>query len=235
MGAAVVRAFPGLGARVVSMDVAADAGAAIAGEAGAEFVAADVSDPGSVTAAFEAAAGLLGGLDVLVHAAGIAPSSAAEESTAELFRRVLDVNALGTMLANQAAFRLMKDAGGTILNFASAAGVAGQKNKSVYSMSKGAVVAWTRTAAKEWGGYGIRVNMIAPAIRTPMYEKTRSEMTPQGLAAHDAGLRATVLIGGRLGDPDRDFIPVLAFQSSEGAGFMTGQLIAVDGGILMAR
>jgi NAD(P)-dependent dehydrogenase (short-subunit alcohol dehydrogenase family) len=236
MGAAMVKALPGLGAEVVSLDVTADAGAAIAKEAGARFTAADVSDQASVDAAFTWAVGELSGLDVLVHAAGIAPSSPAEDSSVELFHRTVNVNALGTMLTNQAAFRHMKDAGGgTILNFASAAGVIGEPSKPVYSMSKGAVIGWSRTAALEWARHGIRVNMIAPAIWTPMYDKTRSEMSPAMLAAHDEQMKAIIPLGGRLGDVEANFIPVIAFHASDGASFLTGQLIPIDGGVLMTR
>ncbi|MCU1612723.1 MAG: oxidoreductase [Frankiales bacterium] len=235
MGAGLVERFPGLGADVVSMDVTADEGARIAEKAGARFLRCDVTDPVSVESATAEAVGLLGGLDVLVHAAGIAPGSPAESTPFEMWNRVLTVNATGTFLTNQAAFAHLREAGGQILNFASAAGVSGLPGKAAYAASKGAVVAWTRTAAQEWGRYGITVNAIAPAIWTPMYDTTRASMTPEQLADHDAFMARAVPLGGKLGDVERDFVPVMAFLAGEGARFMTGQIFSVDGGTLMVR
>lgn len=186
-------------------------------------------------AAFAQACEVLGGLDVLVHAAGIAPGAPAENIAVDDWDNVFAVNARGTFLTNQAAFRYLREGGGRIINFASSAGVAGLPNKAHYSASKGAVVAWTRTVAKEWGSRGITVNMIAPAISTPMYAKTRSLMTAEQLAALDATLRAEMPIDGKLGEIDRDLVPLLVFLAGPGARFMTGQIFSVDGGILMVR
>lgn len=235
MGAGLVRAFPGLGARVVSLDRDEARGAPMARESNAGFVPVDVSDKASVNRAFHSATAILGGLDVLVHAAGIAPFTPSEDFPVGTWNEVMAVNALGTVLTNQAAFAAMKASGGAILNFASFAGVIGLANKAAYAASKGAVLAWTRTVAHEWGAFNITVNAIAPAIWTPMFDKTRSELSPDALAELDARFARDIPLGGKLGDIDRDFVPAMAFYCSAGARFITGQTISIDGGKLMAR
>ncbi|GGL12594.1 SDR family NAD(P)-dependent oxidoreductase [Nocardia jinanensis] len=235
MGAGLVRSLPSLGARVVSLDINAGPGTEIAGAAGVPFVQCDVAREASVEAAFGRAADILGGLDVLIHAAGISPSGAAESTDLALWNKVMAINATGTYLTNTAAFAYLRDHGGRIINFCSAAGIAGLPGKAIYSASKGAVAAWTRTAAAEWARYGITVNAIAPAIWTPMYDNTRSEMTPEQLARHDARLAESIPLGGRLGDVDTDLVPVLAFLAGAGSKFMTGQIFPVDGGSLAMR
>ena len=236
MGAGLVRALPKLGASVVSLDSAPEAGSVVAADAGVKFIECDVSNPVEVTASVAAAVDHLGGLDVLVHSAGIAPGAPAGELPIEQWNAAMAVNATGTFLINQAVLpALIEAGGGRIINFASAAGITGYPGKAAYAASKGAVVAWTRTVALEWATYGITVNAIAPAIWTPMYDRTRASMTPEQLAAHDASMAKTVPLGGRLGDIDRDLVPVVAFLAGPGSGFMTGQVYSVDGGKLMMR
>ncbi|MET0372911.1 MAG: SDR family oxidoreductase, partial [Rhizorhabdus sp.] len=236
MGAALLGPLAAAGARVVSLDLNEAAGRAAADRAGAAgFVPCDVSDKASVDAAFAQASDLLGGLDTLVHAAGIAPGAPAEDITVDAWDSVFAVNARGTMLTNQAAFRLLRDAGGRILNFASGAGISGLVNKAHYSATKGAVISWSRTAAKEWGKHNITVNMIAPAINTPMYAATRAAMSVEALAALDARLGAEMPIDGRLGDAERDLVPLMLFLCTAGARFITGQIFSVDGGLTMVR
>jgi NAD(P)-dependent dehydrogenase (short-subunit alcohol dehydrogenase family) len=241
MAAAMVKDFVRHGAAVASFDVDEAGGLAVAQSANAEgpghadFIACDVSSEDGVIEAFDQAVGGLGGLDGLVHAAGIAPGAPAADIGLSDWDSVFAVNARGTFLTNKTAFGHMKERGGRILNFASAAGASGLPGKAHYAASKGAVLAWTRTVAKEWGPQGITVNAIAPAIWTPMYEKTRSLMSPAQLTDHDRLIAAEIPIGGRLGDPERDLAPVLRFLMGDGAGFITGQTIAIDGGLLMVR
>ncbi len=102
-----------------------------------------------------------------------------------------------------------------------------------YSAAKAAVLGWTRTAAKEWGKYRITVNALAPAMWTPMYEKFRARLDADQLAAHDAFMAQQIPLGGRLGDPDTAMAPVLLFLVSDGANFITGQTLAVDGGLMI--
>jgi NAD(P)-dependent dehydrogenase (short-subunit alcohol dehydrogenase family) len=96
-------------------------------------------------------------------------------------------------------------------------------------------MAWTRTVAVEWARFGITVNSVVPAMWTPMYDEHRARMTPDELAQHDAIMKMRVPVGGKLGDPDADLAPVMVFLASDDSRFITGQIIAVNGGIGMVR
>jgi NAD(P)-dependent dehydrogenase (short-subunit alcohol dehydrogenase family) len=235
IGAATVRAFVLEGARVVSVDIDDERGGKVAAEAGeaASFLHCDCRDRGEVDRVFAAAAGALGGLDVVVNTAGIEAAMAAEEITDEEWDRVFDIHAKGTLYTNQAAFRHLREGGGRIINFGSGAGVRGQRGSAHYSAAKAAVMGWTRTVAQEWGRYGITVNAVVPAAWTGQYEDHRARMSPEDLAAHDAMMQRTVPLGGRLGDADRDIAPVVVFLASEASHFMTGQTVSVDGGMVL--
>lgn len=242
IGASAVRALVREGARVVSLDVRDDEGrrgaldATVEGPGTAEFVACDVRRRDQVTAAFAEAVGLLGGLDGLVHAAGVESRGPAEDLTDEQWDTVLGVNLTGTFLTNQTAFPYLCEAGGgRILNFGSGAALEPFPRAAHYSAAKAGVMAWTRTVAHAWGQHGITVNAVVPAMRTPLYEATRASMTPDQLTAHDALLASRLPLGGALGEPDRDLAPVLVFLLGPGARFITGQFVAVDGGLSHAR
>lgn len=239
IGASAVRALVGAGAHVAALDVNDEAGRAVVAEATrngpgrAAYFRCDIRFRETVDSVFAAAVGELGGLDALVNIAGVERSAPAEEITAADWDLMFDVNARGTFHTNQAAFPHLRERGGRILNFGSAAGVMGLPGCAHYAAAKAAVLGWTRTIAKEWARFGISVNALAPGMWTPMYEAHRARMTPEELKAHDTMMARAIPLGGRLGDPDRDMAPMLIFLISDGARFITGQTLAVDGGLMI--
>ena len=237
MGAATVRAYVNAGATVVGMDITADAGKAVCEEASAggageaHFVTVDVSDPESVTAAFADADAFLGGLDALAHPAAIQASSSATDVSIENWDRMFAVNVTGTVLTNQAAYPRVKAAGGgAIINFGSISGRRPEPGAAAYSASKGAVHAWTRTAAGTWGNDGVRVNAVLPAIKTPMFQAAWDRSTEAEQVEKRWRNMNPIALGQDYGDPDRDLGPVMVFLASDASRFITGQLIPVDGG-----
>ena len=233
IAAATVRAYAREGARVASLDINDEAGRRGASDAGALYFHCDISHRREVFEVFDRVVAELGGLDVLANVAGTERGTPAEDIPDEEWDLIFSVNVKGTLYTNQAAFRHLKDRGGHIINFGSGAGIRGQVGSAHYSASKAAVMAWTRTVAQEWGKYRITVNSIVPAIWTPMYDAYRSRMAEQELAIHDMAMQHVIPLGGRLGDPDRDIAPVMVFLASDAARFITGQAIAIDGGMIM--
>jgi NAD(P)-dependent dehydrogenase (short-subunit alcohol dehydrogenase family) len=235
IGAATARAYAREGALVAILDVEDDAGRLVADVAahGTTYYHCDVSKRAEVDAVFDQVTTALGGLDVLAHVAGAEGGAPAEDITDEEWDRIFEVNVKGTLYTNQAAFRHMQAGGGRIINFGSGAGIRGQRGSAHYSASKGAVMSWTRTVAQEWARHRITVNSVVPAIWTRMYDSHRSRMTEQERAIHDAAMAHVIPLGGKLGDPDQDIAPVMVFLASDGARFMTGQAIVVDGGMIM--
>ncbi|HQR04039.1 MAG: SDR family oxidoreductase [Proteobacteria bacterium] len=193
----------------------------------------NISDRDDVIRTFAALVEEMGGLDVLVHAAGMHGTMAAEQIDAAHWNRMFDINVNATVWTNQAAFHHLKAQGGSIVNMGSVEGVRGFAGNAAYAASRGAVMAWTRTAALEWGASRVRVNCVAPAIATDIFKRQRAAMDPVTLAAVDESLRQRIPLGGTLGDALLDLAPVLAFLASDDSRFITGQTIAVDGGLMM--
>jgi NAD(P)-dependent dehydrogenase (short-subunit alcohol dehydrogenase family) len=240
MGAAATAAFVREGAEVVGFyrsrgyEALAER---LAGEPGnVHFAKVDVSEPDQVFRAMAEAAERMGGIDGLIHAAAVCPTTAAEDISMDQLMEVMRVNIGGTMLTNQAVLPFLQaNGGGRIINFASSTGATGSAIKADYAASKGAVLAWSRSVATAWAKHNVTVNMICPVISTDMYQATRDAMTAEQLAAHDASLATSIPLGGKFGDPDRDFAPVAVFLAGDGARFITGQMFSVDGGVLMGR
>ena len=229
IGAAAVSVLGEQGARVVATYHQTPP----ASDTDALWLQCDVREKSSVEATFDDAVSKLGGLDAVVHAAGLwqpgVPGDIDESSIDFLF----DTNVKGTLLVNQAAYAAMRENGGQIINFGSSEAVLGSPISAVYAATKGAVQAWTRSAAQAWASQRVTVNAIAPAVETPGADRLRDFLGPDAATFMDAQLATRIPLGGALGNPAADLGPTLVFLTSEGAKFITGQLLAVDGGLVM--
>jgi meso-butanediol dehydrogenase/(S,S)-butanediol dehydrogenase/diacetyl reductase len=198
----------------------------------------DVTERTSVREMLAAAAAAFGRVDVVFNNAGLSQAKRFLEIEEDEWQRLMDVNALGVLLGIQEAAKRMIDqgGGGKIVNTASIAGREGQEYFAHYSASKFAVVGLTQAAARALGGHGITVNAICPGVvSTEMWEQADKELIELGLAdrpgqAMEDFARSVVL--GRVSSP-ADVAAVAAFLASDGAGYITGQSILVDGGMVM--
>ena len=191
-------------------------------------VTCDVSNPEQVNAAVKAAVDRFGRLDILVNNAGISWGEAVETMPLEKWRQVFDTNAVGCFLMSQAAGNemLRLGHGGSIINIASVAGINGLDTGVLdavgYSASKGAVVALTRDLAVKWAKRGIRVNAIAPGFFDTRLSHSLLEKTLANVE------QATPM--GRIGKPG-ELGGVAVFLASAASSYVTGQVLAVDGGL----
>ena len=222
IGAACVRVFAREGARVAGIDLAKP-------PADVELVSfheVDVREEEPVRAAVAAALAALGGLDVVVNAAGVAGGGPAHLCDLAEWKRVLDVNLTGTFLVTKHALpALIAAKRGSIVNLASVEGLEGGESMSAYNASKGGVVLLTRNLALDYGGFGIRANAICPGfIRTPM----TSPLADPAFAPIARRIEEAHALG-RLGEPE-EVANVALFLASDEASFVSGGALTVDGG-----
>ena len=183
----------------------------------------DVADAASVEQMVQQTIEKNSKIDVLVNNAGLTWGAPAESMPLERWRQVIDANITGTFLMSQAVGRsMLEHKKGAIVNVASIAGLGGgQLNTVGYNASKAAVINLTRALAIEWAARGVRVNAIAPGLfRTRM-----SEVLVQRAEAANAPVAPL----GRIGKPG-ELAPTVLFLASEGASYITGQVVAIDGG-----
>src|SRR5713101_10131683 len=228
LGLEIAQAFGGAGATVVitarreqwlseAEQVLKDQGVDV------HAMIADVADPASVEQLVQQTLAACGKIDVLVNNAGLTWGAPAETMPLDRWRQVIDANITGTFLMSQAVGRHMLERGkGAIVNVASIAGLGGgQLNTVGYNASKAAVINLTRALAVEWGPRNIRINCIAPGM-------FRTRMT-EAIIERAEGIYNAMTPMGRIGQSG-ELAPTVLFLASEGASYITGQVIPIDGG-----
>ncbi|MET7749495.1 3-oxoacyl-ACP reductase [Micromonospora sp. NPDC005367] len=229
IGRATVRRFATEGARVVCVDIDADAGERAAAEVGGEFVAADVADEAAVRALFDGVVERHGRVDVAFNNAGISPpdDDSILETGLDAWERVLRVNTTSVYLCCKYVIpHMRRQGGGSIINTASFVALMGAATSQIaYTASKGGVLAMTRELGVQFAREGIRVNALCPGpVATPLLLE---------LFAADPERAARRLVHvpmGRFGAPE-EIAAAVAFLASDDASFMTATQFVVDGGI----
>lgn len=186
----------------------------------------NVADEKSVKAFADEVRQRWGAADVVVNNAGIALICPAEQTSAQQFQRVLEVNLLGPFVIAKAFAEAMLERGsGSIVNVASIAGLAGVADRAAYNASKHGLIGLTRTLAAEWGGRGVRCNAVCPGwVKTPMDDASQGEG-----AYSDEDITGRVPMG-RFASPD-DIANAIAFLADpQQSGFVNGHTLVVDGG-----
>jgi 3-oxoacyl-[acyl-carrier protein] reductase len=189
------------------------------------YIAADVTDPEACVKAVAATVAAFGKVDILVNNAGITRDDLIMRMPIEDWKKVLEVNLYGAFYMIRAAIRpMLKARSGRIINMSSVSGQAGQAGQANYSSSKAGLIGLTKVTAKEVGSRGITCNAIAPGfVVTELTKDLNQEV-------QDYFLKATPL--GRFGTPE-DIANAVTFLASDEAAFISGQVLAVDGGMEM--
>lgn len=241
IGGGTASYFARQGAHVVACDIRDDEGTQLAKEATAAgpgsvtYRHMDVTSIDDIKASVEFAVEKLGGLDAVVNSAGLPIMSHAEVTPEDEWDKQFSINTKGTAFVCQTVFPHLKERGGSIVNIAAGGALKDAPIlSSSYSASKGAVISFTRTVGLEWARYGIRVNAVNPVVATVLGDELRAKMSPEDAKIY-GGMIEGRMSSGRKGDIETDLAPVLEFLVSDGAKFITSQVVVVDGGLNPTR
>ena len=227
IGLAVARALYGAGAKVAIVGRDAARAQIVAVELGerAVGVGCDVADRGQVEDALAAAEAALGPIDILVNNAGLTRDNILLRLTDEDWDAVLDANLKGAFFTIRAVIKgMMKRRAGRIINITSVVGLTGNKGQANYAASKAGLIGLTKSVAKEYAARGVLANCVAPGfIETDMTAALPSEAR--------AALLEDIALG-RLGRPE-DIAAAVLFLASDLASYITGQVLVVDGGMVI--
>ncbi len=224
VGRAVGERFRAADATVYLIDSDAGEIEKAAAETGAAGLVADVSDTGQVNEAVERVVAESGRVDVLVNNAGILRDGMLWKLSDEDYEAVMAVHSGGTFRFTRAAVpHFRRQGGGRIVNVTSYTGLRGNPGQSNYAMAKAGIIGFTKTAAKELARFGITVNAISPNARTRMIDSVPAEALDR--------LTAAIPLG-RFADP-AEIAGAVAFLASDEAGYITGVVLPVDGGLAL--
>lgn len=225
IGLAAVEAFTTAGAKVIFGDINVAAGEKAAADLKANFVPLDVTDPSSVLKFRDAAYAQFDNIDVLVNVAGWSKVEHFVNTTSDLWDKLIDLNYTGTLRVVHAFLpKMIARAEGKIVNVASDAGRAGSGGEAVYAGTKGGVIAFTKSLARETARYKLNINCVCPGpTDTPLLMSTPEKQ-------REALIRAIPFR--RFAKPS-EVADAIVFFASDRASYLTGQVLSVSGGLTM--
>ncbi len=229
MGRAIATLASARGARVAIVDLPPGANDAVAACGAVMGVAADVTDHHQVQAAVRAVNAEMGSIDIVVNGAGWDQPGLFGDTDHSVWDRLIAINYTGVLSVTHAALPALREAGGCIVNITSDTARVGGWGEAVYAGAKGAVVAFSKSLAREEARYGVRVNCVSPAVTDTAFRQAL-EADPVGAKIVQGAVRATPMR--RTGRPEEVAEAVLFF-ASPAAGFITGQVLSVSGGVTM--